>query len=99
LREPAASTIQRMPGSPGLERNFNRNLVGGAADAPALHLKAGARIFKGSEEQVHRIPLFELLRDFLEGTVYDALGRFFLPFFMMTLTRWATAGSCTGCPD
>ena len=61
-----------------LKRNLNRHLVGGAADAAALHLEAGAGVFERPEQQVDRIALLQLFGDLLEGAVDDALGKVLL---------------------
>src|SRR6478609_1397132 len=58
-----------------LERDFNRNLVGGATDAAALHFQLRAGVFHGAHQQVDRVALLELLAHLLEGTVDDALGK------------------------
>src|SRR6478736_2117842 len=57
-----------------LERDFNRNLVGGATDAAALHFQLRAGVFHRTHEQVDRITLLQLLAHLLEGAVNDALG-------------------------
>ena len=61
-----------------LKRNFDRHLVGGATDAAALHLEAGAGVFERAEQQVDRVALLELLGNLLEGAVDDALGEVLL---------------------
>ena len=61
-----------------LKRNFHGHLIGGAADAATLHLEARTRVFERAEQQVDRITLLELLGNFLERTVDDALGKILL---------------------
>src|SRR5471032_1392757 len=49
--------------------NFDRHLVGGATDAAALHLEAGAGVLERAEEEVDRVALLQLLGDLLKGPV------------------------------
>jgi hypothetical protein len=61
-----------------LKGDFHRDLVGGATDAAALHLEAGAGVFQRAQQQVDRVALLQLLGDLLKGSVDDALGKVLL---------------------
>jgi hypothetical protein len=54
--------------------NLHGHLIGRAADAAALDLKARAGVLQRTDHQVHRVAFAELLAHPLKRTVDDALG-------------------------
>src|SRR5262249_38426889 len=60
-------------GDAPLRPDFDRNLVGCAADSTALHLELRLHVVESLTEDLHRI-LLEALADDIERAVEDALG-------------------------
>ena len=57
-----------------LRGDFDRDLVGGATDATALHFELRAAVLEGAEHQLDGVALHQLFADLLDRAVDDALG-------------------------